>query len=953
MYTRRPEADVTQGGHTRTAHTRHADEPWVEPPPQPRDIKKILLIFGLGALSWVATYVGMLELIQANMGTLGLGTKVVIGCSVAMLMTMIVWLLDQLFAPLPFTTKLAYVFGYIFLTMISVGFGFGFYWKVLESRSEASRSAESAVTQVQGSMVAAAARLDQLSTTLINLTEISQKKAIEERERGTSCPNSRPGDGPRRRLRDSDAARFSYASNFVSGRLAKIKAELKGLDAALLKITSGDPSTIDPKTGTRNAYLRSLSHKLELTTSRFNAFSSDPQLKQIRTELDKRATTTIFPTGRGSGTFSCPDPQLQTALRGVVRAIDQLPELQKPHIATVEGSEAVIEAFRRLGATFQGALLFDLPPSADEMRELQKKAVRKAENSGSKTEVVTTLQGGLSKRDYIPLAIALFVDLCLLLVSIGRPMNRMDGLVPRMRMAERGPVYQILSKFSDIHEDEGLRKKFEVFRHVVFDFNGDYYVAVPLDAPRKRSVDEQKRLLQEAHLLGNLFASFEKEKIFARVINPLLSTRVIQKKLRRQGSNFADSQAFRVYRFRDGAWSEIILGAIMGASRRASVERRTRILQEGHTLRGAETATPEQTAPAMPSEAGQDSAFHAAEFADIMRNTAGGQAGPVAQAHAPVHEAVQQQRYAHTASAVTPSAPVDPQHARRFGPYASSAARETMSPVEAGGPHAGNTAEYAQHPADAGAGPQGSSTPPRRERIADRLRRERAANWQPDEADVQISSGEEDGTGDNVVPLNPFKNQAPRAPVMPIGRGSDDPPRAGTPADITTPPSSEARPPIRNLNPLAGEMPRATQVTLSETTRTINFEVPTSEASLPPALATKSLIDRMGAGHSLPPQPVETIAPVEEATAAQSDVQQLPPPIPTVTDVEEAEAVEAAETAAPASLAPEHGDLEPAPWNDEFDADLENEPLDQHDEAQLSFITQRLKPTTGRPRDDE
>ncbi|MEO1795056.1 MAG: hypothetical protein AAFU50_10720, partial [Pseudomonadota bacterium] len=182
----------------------YRDDEWREPPKPKRDWKKVVLIFGLGTLSWVATYIGMLELIQANMGSLSLGTKVVIGFSVAMLMTMIIWLLDQLFAPLPFATKAAYLLGYAFLTTISVGFGFGFYWKVLESRSEATRSAESAVTQVQGSLTAAAARLDQLQTTLAELTAVSSAKAIEERERGTSCPNSRPGDGPRRKLRDDD-----------------------------------------------------------------------------------------------------------------------------------------------------------------------------------------------------------------------------------------------------------------------------------------------------------------------------------------------------------------------------------------------------------------------------------------------------------------------------------------------------------------------------------------------------------------------------------------------------------------------------------------------------------------------------------------------------------------------------------------------------------------------------
>ena len=342
---------------------------WHEPDQPQRDWKKALLILGLGTLSWVATYVGMLELIQSNMGELPFTHKIIIGFSVAMLMIMIIWLLDQLFAPLPFITKLAYILGYIFLTVISVGFGFGFYWKVLESRSEASRSAESAVTQVKTALFAASSRLDQLQTTLDQLTQISNTKAQEERERGTSCPNSRPGDGPRRRLRDADAARFSFAAQFVKGRAVQSKEQIKTLDIDLRKIVSADASTIDPKTGTRNKFLQELTRRLELTATGFNAFRTDPQLRQIRTELAERAAKTRFPTSSG-GTFSCPDPQLQSALRGVVRAIDQLPQLGKPEIATVEGAQAVVEAFRRLAASFYGVLTFKLPPSSDELLSL-------------------------------------------------------------------------------------------------------------------------------------------------------------------------------------------------------------------------------------------------------------------------------------------------------------------------------------------------------------------------------------------------------------------------------------------------------------------------------------------------------------------------------------------------------------------------------------------------------
>jgi hypothetical protein len=552
-------------------------------PAEGRDLKKIVLIAGLGLLSWVATYVGMLELIQANMGDLPLVHKAIIGFSVAMLMTMIIWLLDQMFAPIPISTKVVYAVGYVFLTLISVGFGFGFYWKVLESRSEASRSAESAVAQVQGSLNAAATRLDQLQSTLVKLSALSTEKAELERTKGTSCPNSRPGDGPRRKLRDDDAARFSFASDYVKDRSTAVKAELSALDGDLLKIANSDPSTIDAKSGTRNEFMKALSRKLDMTVTGFNAFRTDPQLRQVRNELNDRAEQSTFGDPKKGG-FICPDAQLQGALRGAVKAIDQLPVLEKPKIAAVEGSEATIEAFRRLTATFYGALSFKMPPSADELRALQQKAVQSVEaGSGQKAfdpEVV-----GLSTRDYVPLSVALFVDLCLLLVSMGRPVNRLGGLMPRMQAAERSPVSTILSRFNDIHRDPDIRQTFEVFRHVVFDQGGVYYVAVPLDAPYamgRRGApgaqvpygsQEAQELQHEAHLLANLFTSFEKERIFARVHSPLLTTGTVQKKLARQGSKFAGCRAFRIYRFRDGAWQEIILGAVMGAAKRAEVQR--------------------------------------------------------------------------------------------------------------------------------------------------------------------------------------------------------------------------------------------------------------------------------------------------------------------------------------------------------------------------------------------
>jgi hypothetical protein len=566
---------------------------WLDTARQRPELKRLLLLISLGGLSWVATYVGMLELIQANLGDLPLAHKVIIGFSCAMLMTMIIWLLDKMFAPTSVSTALCYIAGYLFLSIISVGFGFGFYWKVLESRGVASRSAESAVTHVQRELFGASTRLEQLRATLDQLTTVSAEKSETERTTGRTCPSSGPGDGPRRKMRDDDAARFRFASDFVKGRIATVKSDMAALDTELQKIITDDRSIVEPRTGTRNEFLRGLGRTLDLTVTGFNAFRSDPQLKQIRADLGERAEKTTFPDGRG-GNFSCPDPQLQTALRGVARAIEQLPELDKIRIAAVEGSEATIEAFRRLTTTFFGLLTLNPAPSADTLQRLQTPSSH-ASGAGPDGEFIDARleeqAAGLGKRDYVPLGVAIFVDICLLLISIGRPVNSFLRLEADMRLAERGPVLPILARFHDIHSDDDAVKYFEVFRDVIFDANGHYYVAVPLSIPE--FAKQRDDLEREAHRLANLCYALEGKGILRRP-RRMIGSAFVVRQLKRRNSKFvrcygrnrppryqrgwqtlksvwaetpdAEKPAFKVYRFRRGAWPEMILQAVMRAA---------------------------------------------------------------------------------------------------------------------------------------------------------------------------------------------------------------------------------------------------------------------------------------------------------------------------------------------------------------------------------------------------
>ena len=206
---------------------------------------------------------------------------------------------------------------------------------------------------------------------------------------------------------------------------------------------------------------------------------------------------------------------------------------------------------------------------------MQQRAVQSVENVAVQRQLMDR-QAGLADRDYIPLAIAVFVDFCLLLVSMTRPMHGFRSLEKKMFEAEEWPIIQILARFKDIHSDEDVRETFDVFRHVVFDYMGDYYVGVPLRAPANSpNLEDAQR---EAHLLSNLFTSFEKEGVFKRVLWP--NNSIARSRLEKQDSKFAGSEDFRIYRFRDGAWSDWVLGAVMGAAKRVETEKQRQKLEE-------------------------------------------------------------------------------------------------------------------------------------------------------------------------------------------------------------------------------------------------------------------------------------------------------------------------------------------------------------------------------------
>ena len=543
-----------------------------------------LLLAGLSLLAWISTYTGIMELISASSGDIGLPARIAVAFAVFMLQLMILYILDALFSGLlRWWLWPLYIIGYVILFVISVGFAFGFYWKYLEAGNVTTSTAESSIIQVEKDLQTGTSRMEQLQTTFASLARISSEKAETERNSGGTCPGSRAGDGPRRRLRDGDAQRFTFANDFITPRIGEVKNDFTQLNNDLQKIRQRDPSVTDPVTGTRGAFMAELNRKLGLVATRFNALKNDPQLLQLRDEFRARGSQTSFPDDRG-GTFICPDQQLRTALNGVVRAIEELPQLDPPEVRAYEGSEAVLEAFRRLTESGIGWV-------------------------NSATSVVTgapvaEVANGLTQRDYVPLIIAIFVDICILLVSVNRPFGPFFELSRSMEAARRGDMSDYLETFYKVFQNQfdpdrrpSAAAVIAPIQDVVFDHRGHYYAAVPLDF-REEDYKEwlrqrtgpsaaeaifqatSDRPLEVSRYITSVFATLEGNDFVTLVDAETenMDAALIKKKLDQQGSVYAQADAFRLYKFRRNAWAQILLQSVGSGAKHEerAAQRRTR-----------------------------------------------------------------------------------------------------------------------------------------------------------------------------------------------------------------------------------------------------------------------------------------------------------------------------------------------------------------------------------------
>ena len=208
----------------------------------------------------------------------------------------------------------------------------------------------------------------------------------------------------------------------------------------------------------------------------------------------------------------------------------------------------------------------------------------------------------ISQGDYAPLFLAIFVNLCIFLISANRPFGPYFNLGRDLTYARtRGQMQHVLGTFYRVFKNQfghDIRPSplqlIAPLQDVVFDYEGDYYAAVPLDfreenylesletrreGTQDNNYDLKKlyslRPLETSRYISAVFVALEGENVikligaqrpsrFSRG-SASISEEMVREKLKRQGSIYARADAFRIYQFRPGAWATLQT-AMLGSS---------------------------------------------------------------------------------------------------------------------------------------------------------------------------------------------------------------------------------------------------------------------------------------------------------------------------------------------------------------------------------------------------
>ena len=298
--------------------------------------------------AFYTTWHGMNDIVSFNYPNAGLITISITLLVAAMLFVLMNYTLSVFRSYDSLPSRISSLAVYALTAFLSVAFAFSFWWTVLSSRDRTADQTQLGAAAIVSIATKAQANLGSLQTSLKDLATYSGERAIEEETRGRTCGDSSPpGPGPRRDLRNNDAAEFGSASTYMTTFVDGLTPQLAGLETAARQIDTEEFRRAND--ATRRGTISSINQAIGSVGAQLTRARTDERFKSFEKQFNDRiALARGFPSGSGR-MLSCPDRNLDTSLNAAIRSIHNVAAIQDFsgfRIQVYEGGEATMFAFQ-------------------------------------------------------------------------------------------------------------------------------------------------------------------------------------------------------------------------------------------------------------------------------------------------------------------------------------------------------------------------------------------------------------------------------------------------------------------------------------------------------------------------------------------------------------------------------------------------------------------------------
>ncbi|WP_291201896.1 hypothetical protein [Hyphomonas sp.] len=499
-------------------------------------------------ISFIGTYTGMLEVLQSGDNSFGFWGVTGVFLFIFATTIIMAYSVSEMFrSGRDFWPRVSLVITYIVTLLISVSFGFAFYWTQLEARTQAVGDAERYLTVFDREITVADTQLAGTLATLTTLNTNFTALSAAERESGNQCGEvSGGGDGPRTRHLAARAGEINALVMALTPQIASVRTEAEVVRTSIETVRElGAKGASEVTPAQREEVFRAAAGAANKAGATLEALATSQSVQNyitnLRTWAGEYGNPSLTRVEEGTGTpFKCYNTTIASQLNGVAADLEALPVLPISELDSYAGAAATREALDRFWFTLTAPLrgLVDGPQTQTETEReeaVRRDAIREAlgtrtdeaaSDKMSSMDVKELVEGqqGLRRNDALPLGLAIVIDALLFLSALWSQPTEKFAAFSRMMRELRGEKERPLALVQGAHEIQD-NPDFSFLRPYVFTHFDEVYLALPVSG----TLAEE----QATQILNTLRIAWQAGKIIKRAS---VSSATIERQLAASGS---------------------------------------------------------------------------------------------------------------------------------------------------------------------------------------------------------------------------------------------------------------------------------------------------------------------------------------------------------------------------------------------------------------------------------